>query len=86
MWPNRVADGNTRTSTPGILSDVKDGLADLQEGVTVSSDEIIMTTSTNSTNSTTTTTVVNGVEEFPILDELDRLAKVNTHSNGLTKL
>ena len=50
MWPNKVADCCTQTSTPGIISDIIEN-----------EDEV-----GNSSNN----------DSFPILDELDRLAKV----------
>lgn len=71
MWPNRVADGtSSRTTTPGILSDHKE--LELEEGgvVTAAVAEAVTTTTTQ-------------VDEFPILDELDRLAKMSKyHANG----
>ena len=66
-----MADGNCRTSTPGILSDAKENEAD--EFTNTKSNF----SSENSGNIGLANTNNNGViEEFPILDELDRLAKV----------
>lgn len=89
MWPNRVADGNTRTTTPGILSDTREQEIE---------DAAVSTTTTNGvvgvpaqptatinepSDSQSTTTLTSShpsqttsIDEFPILDELDRLAKV----------
>lgn len=74
MWPNRVADGNTRTSTPGILSDVKELELDEHNGATNGGLGPPTTTSDEQNYNNTTAT---SVDEFPILDELDRLAKVS---------
>ena len=89
MWPNRVADGSTRTTTPGILSDnreqeiedaavsstITNGIVGVPAQPTVNINE------TSDSQSTTTLTSSNpsqttSIDEFPILDELDRLAKV----------
>ena len=53
MWPNKMANCNLNTSTPGIVSDLNAS----------NEDEPSLTTTHNN-------------DSFPILDELDRLAKV----------
>jgi phosphatidylinositol 3-kinase len=70
MWQNKMADGNTRSTTPGILSDVKfDDLVDIDEK-----------TANDKTKKSNSSIIM---DEFPILDELDRLAKMSKmHSNG----
>jgi hypothetical protein len=95
MWPNKVADGSTKTSTPGIISDQIEN--DLEEGVyngsnattfTLGNDDTKNTASTTNANATSTSnnqtnptltsnSSSNTLDEFPILDELDRLAKVS---------
>ena len=77
MWPNKMADGSNRTTTPGILSDNKE--LELEDGggggvVGTAETGIVPVSSTSSSGA---------VDEFPILDELDRLAKMSKyHSNG----
>jgi hypothetical protein len=65
MWPNKVADGNWKTSTPGILSDLKETEIDESIGLNNRSGGGLNVDEPSSS-----------LEEFPILDELDRLAKV----------
>jgi phosphatidylinositol 3-kinase len=67
MWPNKMADGSTRTTTPGIFSDIKESELD---------DAFSHTHGSNFDSKASAATV----EEFPILDELDRLAKVTIKS------
>lgn len=80
MWPNRVADGNTRTSTPGILSDMKE--SDIEElhggslGNSYASDDQLINSHSSHHHHHHQSLTGNSFEEFPILDELDRLAKV----------
>ena len=87
MWPNRVADGNNRTCTPGIVSDFKEN--EYEESQNSNNN------STNKNNTATTTEnnfslnnqnqshLSNIADEFPMLDELDRLAKMSKfHTNG----
>ncbi len=69
LWPDKMADGNVRSTTPGLLSDVRE--SEMEDG-TISfpnshEDNILHETKNN---------VNNVQDEFPILDELDRLAKV----------
>lgn len=87
MWPNRIADGGTRTTTPGILSDTREqeiedaaastnttnGVVGVPQptSINVDTSDSLSTTTTTSNPSQTTS-----IDEFPILDELDRLAKV----------
>lgn len=72
MWPNKVADGNSKSTTPGILSDAKE----------LELEEKMLNQDMNTPNSVTSTTT-NGSDEFPILDELDRLARMSKfHSDG----
>ena len=72
MWPNKVADGSLKTKTPGILSDSIDFEQDETTGPITNNNNF-------TTNADTDTNGSNQpiIEEFPILDELDRLAKVN---------
>nr|AWV66648.1 phosphatidylinositol 3-kinase catalytic subunit type 3 [Brachionus plicatilis] len=64
LWPNRVGDGNLKSTTPGLLSDQRElEIEELSQNV----DEGI-----NSGQG-------NGLEEFPMLDELDRLAKLSKY-------
>ena len=67
MWPNKVADGSLKTKTPGILSDSVDFEQDEIGG------PIINSSNTDTDNNGSNQALI---EEFPILDELDRLAKV----------
>ncbi|CAF0722147.1 unnamed protein product [Brachionus calyciflorus] len=69
MWPNKVGDGNSKTTTPGLLSDQKEFEIEELNGQTqnISLDEPV--------NSVQTV----GLEEFPMLDELDRLAKMSKY-------
>jgi hypothetical protein len=79
MWPNKVADGNTRTTTPGILSDSKElDLDEYNSGTSfgISDDQNNGTNANHQLYPIQTTSI----DEFPILDELDRLAKV-IHQN-----
>lgn len=78
MWPNKVADGNTKTTTPGLLSDFKEYELEEASGIVNSnSSNISEDQSANSSAIQSNSTNQNiGLEEFPILDELDRLAKV----------
>lgn len=62
MWPNKVGDGNTRTTTPGLLSDFKEDELDETNGSPGLLNE--------------ESTIMNTQDEYPMLDELDRLAKV----------
>ena len=68
-----MADGGTRTTTPGILSDLKESeLDDVYKnlnGANFNNDDHIIS---NDFSSETP----KAIDEFPILDELDRLAKV----------
>lgn len=70
MWANKMADGNNRTSTPGILTDAKENEAEeVTNNKSNFSNENLGNTGLGTNN--------NGIlDEFPILDELDRLAKV----------
>ncbi len=76
MWPNRTADGNTKTSTPGLLSEFKEN--ELEENLSSTKNQLNPIESVIPSNSTNVNTPTNNtaLEEFPILDELDRLAKV----------
>lgn len=88
MWPNRVADGSTRTTTPGILSDVRE--VEIEEAVNTNGGGVVFSVSSNNdTNESSSTnnhmnsssnpfnpSQTTSIDEFPILDELDRLAKV----------
>ena len=56
MWPNKAGDGNSQTTTPGIMSDTLDN--DL-----LSIENDLLTS------------------DYPILDELDRLAKLSKFYN-----
>jgi hypothetical protein len=79
MWPNRTADGNTKSSTPGLLSESKEN--ELEENLSSIKNQLNPIESVIPSNSTNVNTPSNNntaLEEFPILDELDRLAKVNT--------
>ena len=71
MWPNKVADGSLKTKTPGILSDSIDFEQDEITGPIGNNNNNNNTEGDNNGNSQ------NLIEEFPILDELDRLARVN---------
>ena len=81
MWPNRIADGNTRTSTPGIITDSKENeFEDSHTNNNTNKNILFQIDSNNSKNITQTS---NMTDEFPMLDELDRLAKMSKfHSNG----
>lgn len=82
MWPNRVADGSTRTTTPGIVSDVKELELEEHNGVLLpaSSEEQTGQQSNNNTGSSLHHSAsAPVVDEFPILDELDRLAKMSKY-------
>jgi hypothetical protein len=72
MWPNKVADGSLKTKTPGILSDSIDFEQDETTGPIANSNNFNSNADTDTNGSNQTI-----IEEFPILDELDRLAKVN---------
>lgn len=75
MWPNRIADGNTKTKTPGLLSEHKEN--ELEEnGFNSSNTKANFDNEVSSSNTHSTTNTTNNLDEFPILDELDRLAKV----------
>lgn len=67
LWPNKMADGNTRSTTPGLLSDLREN--ELEEGGGILKNENIDNLNNESNNK-------NINDEFPMLDELDRLAKV----------
>ena len=73
MWPNKVADGSLKTKTPGILSD----------SIDFEQDEITgpIGNISNNTEGENNGTNQSLIEEFPILDELDRLAKVKLFRN-----
>ena len=62
-----MADGNTRSTTPGLLSDLREN--ELEEGGGILKNENIDNLNNESNNK-------NINDEFPMLDELDRLAKV----------
>lgn len=83
MWPNKIADGNTKTSTPGILTDYKENeLEESLQGVSTAGKAISVQDNSTSGNGTNPT-VPNINDEFPMLDELDRLAKMSKfHTNG----
>lgn len=81
MWPNRIADGSTRTSTPGIISDFKQNELDDAHSLSHSnsSNKNISQENANLNNAQ----LANLTDEFPMLDELDRLAKMSKyHTNG----
>ncbi len=87
MWPNRMADGNTRTSTPAIITDSK--VNEFEDSCYSSGmpNKNISSQDGNLVNLNTTGTrigqPVNMNDEFPMLDELDRLAKMSKfHANG----
>ncbi len=85
MWPNRIADGNTRTSTPGIITDSKENdFEDSHHGSSISSKNISSQESSSGISNTSSAQTGNLMtDEFPMLDELDRLAKMSKfHSNG----
>lgn len=67
MWPNRVGDGNSKSSTPGLLCDQRELEIEEQMASCQNMDE--------------TTNLGQGKcqEEFPMLDELDRLAKLSKY-------
>jgi hypothetical protein len=69
MWPNKLADGNVKNTTPGILSDAKE--SELEEAFNSFNASNFLNDETSNNNSSVTN------DEFPILDEIDRLAKVN---------
>ncbi len=76
MWPSKMADGSTRTTTPGIFSDIKESELEEAFGHTNGFDDHHSNMSSNSNAKPT-------IDEFPILDELDRLAKMSKyHSEG----
>ena len=81
MWPNRVADGSTRTTTPGIVSDVKELELEEHNGVLLpaSSEEQTQQSNNNTGSSLHHSASAPVVDEFPILDELDRLAKMSKY-------
>jgi hypothetical protein len=62
-----MADGNTRSTTPGLLSDLREN--ELEDGGS-------MLKSENNDNVNNESNNKNINDEFPMLDELDRLAKV----------
>jgi hypothetical protein len=76
MWPNKMADGCTRTTTPGIFSDVKESELEDAFGHT-SNGSNFDDHHSNSSSSSASAANKPAIDEFPILDELDRLAKVN---------
>lgn len=80
MWPNRIADGSTRTSTPGIISDFKQNeLEDAHSANSSTSNKNISQENNNLNNAQ----LASLTDEFPMLDELDRLAKMSKyHTNG----
>jgi hypothetical protein len=82
MWPNKVADGNTKTSTPGILTDYKEN--ELEESLaTVNASNKAISVQENSAVNSSSTLAPSISDEFPMLDELDRLAKMSKfHTNG----
>lgn len=82
MWPNRIADGNTRTCTPGIITDSKENeFEDSHGGNSITNNKNISSQDSNLGNSNNTQTSL--IDEFPMLDELDRLAKMSKfHTNG----
>jgi len=80
MWPNRTADGNTKTSTPGLISEFKENEYE-ESGSNAKNqlniiDSSIMSNNNNNNSHSANLINNNASEEFPILDELDRLAKV----------
>ena len=90
MWPNRAADGNTRTTTPGFITDFKENEFDdysMNNAANSSSKNSSLNfTSHESSNLGNNNSIGNQLsnttnlpDEFPILDELDRLAKVVYH-------
>ena len=66
MWADREADGSSKTTTPGILSDAKE--SELDEALNSLHSSNFDQYNNNHQSATN--------DEFPILDELDRLAKV----------
>ena len=76
MWPNKIADGNNKTSTPGILSDNKE--LEMEESSTNNSNNNSeqQQQNINLNVAPQSAAAAASVDEFPILDELDRLAKV----------
>lgn len=80
MWPNRTADGNSKTSTPGLISEFKENEYE-ESGSNAKNqlniiDSSIMSNNNNNNSHSANLINNNASEEFPILDELDRLAKV----------
>ncbi len=67
LWPNKMADGNTRSTTPGLLSDLRENELDESGGTLKNEINDNLNNESNNKN-------IN--DEFPMLDELDRLAKV----------
>nr|AWV66672.1 phosphatidylinositol 3-kinase catalytic subunit type 3 isoform X1 [Brachionus koreanus] len=65
LWPNRVGDGNSKSTTPGLLSDQRE--FEIEE----------MIDSHQNSDEAANLGQANGLEEFPMLDELDRLAKLS---------
>ena len=81
MWPNRIADGNTRTSTPGIITDSKEN--EFEDSHHGTSNKNISLQDSNSGSGTNGGQTGSMTDEFPMLDELDRLAKMSKfHANG----
>lgn len=76
MWPNKTADGNTKTNTPGLIAEFKEN--ELEE-TTLNNKNVSNFESnlSNTNNNFTNNSTNNATDEFPILDELDRLAKVS---------
>ena len=78
MWPNRTADGNSKTSTPGLIFEFKEN--EYEESGSNAKNQLNIIDSSimsNNNNSHSANLINNNAsEEFPILDELDRLAKV----------
>ena len=101
MWPNKTADGSAKTTTPGIISDqiendLEEGVYNSSNApaFNLGNDDNKNTpinanttsTSNNQTNTTlTTNSSSNSLDEFPILDELDRLAKVRIEFKHKTR-
>ncbi len=102
LWPNKAADGNTKTTTPGFITDHKEnefdeyfnsnnknnniGISNLSNYSYSFQENTFNSKINNNTNNnnnignsnsnTQLSNTTNYMDEFPILDELDRLAKV----------
>lgn len=75
LWPNKSADGCSKTTTPGVFSDLKE--SELEEAFNGAYGVNHLNNNNNNANTS------NAVDEFPILDELDRLAKMSRyHADG----